>query len=70
MRTHTYQYKPATPVPDSTPPEHRQVKHRVGQDGAFDLDMQIRTGSLDHDVVARVSRWHLLYGGCAELAGK
>lgn len=23
MRTHTYQYKLATPVPDSTPPEHR-----------------------------------------------
>ena len=23
MHTHTYQYKLATPVPDSTPPEHR-----------------------------------------------
>ena len=23
MRTHTYQHQLATPVPDSTPPEHR-----------------------------------------------
>ena len=23
MRTHPHQYKPATPVPDSTPPEHK-----------------------------------------------
>jgi hypothetical protein len=32
VRTHTYQYKLTTPVPDSTPPEHRPNTH----DGPFE----------------------------------